>query len=113
MLSALFRRELVGQLASFGSQSAAGSFFRVVELLLRDALRLFHNKLNLPFLKSVVNSRMSLSSSAGGVALGAKAGRGAVEGIRLSPRRFHPSSLSGISAFSFQYFSFCQWSLRP
>ena len=56
MLCLLLRGELVGQLASFGGQPAAGSFFRVVELLLRDALRLFHNKPNLPFPKVVVNS---------------------------------------------------------
>ena len=47
MLPALFRGELAGQLASFGGQPAAGSFFRVVELLLRGALRLFHNAVNL------------------------------------------------------------------
>ena len=63
MLPALFRGELVGQLASFGGQPAAGSFFRVVELLLRDAVRLFHNQLNLPFPKGVVNGGVILSSS--------------------------------------------------
>ena len=56
MLPALFRREFARQLASFGGQTAAGSFFRVIGLLLRGALWLFHNQLNLPFLGSVVNS---------------------------------------------------------
>ena len=65
MLPALFRGELVGQLASFGGQPAAGSFFRVVELLLRDALRLSHNKLNLPFPEGVVNSGVVLGAEAG------------------------------------------------
>jgi hypothetical protein len=60
MLPALFRGELVGQLASFGGQPAAGSFFRVVELLLRDAGRRSHNKPNLPFPEGVVNSGMIL-----------------------------------------------------
>ena len=63
MLPALFRCELVGQLASFGGQPAAGSFFRVVELLLHDAVRLSHNYLHLSFPKGVVISGMILSSS--------------------------------------------------
>lgn len=48
MFPALFRRELVRQLARFGGQTAAGRFCRVVELLWRGALRLFHNGFNLP-----------------------------------------------------------------
>jgi hypothetical protein len=56
MFPALFRGELAGQLAGFGGQTAAGGFFRVVELLLRGALWLSHNTLNFPFLGSVVNS---------------------------------------------------------
>ena len=40
MFPALFRRELAGQLAGFGGQSAAGGFLRVVEFLLSGALRL-------------------------------------------------------------------------
>jgi len=38
MFPALFRRELVRQLARFGGQTAAGGFFRVVGLLWRGAL---------------------------------------------------------------------------
>ena len=60
MLPALFRGELVGQLASFGGQPTAGGFFRVVKLPLRDALRLSHIKVNLPFPKGVVNSGVIL-----------------------------------------------------
>jgi hypothetical protein len=39
MFPALFRSELVRQLAGFGGKTAAGSRFRVVELLLRGAAR--------------------------------------------------------------------------
>ena len=48
MFPALFRRELVGQLARFGGQTAAGRFCRVVGLLWRGALWLSHNGFNLP-----------------------------------------------------------------
>ena len=60
MLRFFLRRELAGQLAGFGGQTAAGSFFRVVELLSRGALRLFHNKLNLPFPEGVVNESVNI-----------------------------------------------------
>jgi len=55
MFPALFRRELVRQLARFGSQPAAGCFFRVVEFLWRVALRLFHSGFNLQLTAVVVN----------------------------------------------------------
>ena len=55
MFPALFRRELAGQLAGFGGQTAAGRFVRVVELLC-GALWLFHNEPNVPFPAGVVNS---------------------------------------------------------
>ena len=48
MFPALFRRELVRQLARFGGQTAAGRFCRVVGLLWRGALWLSHNVFNLP-----------------------------------------------------------------
>jgi hypothetical protein len=44
MLRFFLRREFAGQLAGFGGQTAAGSLFRVVELLLRGALRVFHRR---------------------------------------------------------------------
>lgn len=61
MFPALFRGELVGQLASFGGQTAAGGFFRVVELLLRGAVRPFHNNLKLPFPGIVVKTGQELA----------------------------------------------------
>jgi len=61
MLRFFLRRELAGQLAGFGGQTAAGSFFRVVELLSRGALRLFHNKLNFPFPEGVVNESVNMN----------------------------------------------------
>jgi len=47
MFPALFRRELVCQLARFGGQTAAGRFCRVVRLLWHGALWLSHNGFNL------------------------------------------------------------------
>ena len=67
MFPALFRRELAGQLAGFGGQTAAGGFFRVVELLWRGALRLSHNWLNLPLPEGVVNRMVDKSPAQPGV----------------------------------------------
>ena len=55
MLPALFGGELARPFTGFGSKAAARRFVRVIELLLRGAMRPFHNELNLPFLESIVN----------------------------------------------------------
>ena len=64
MLRFFLRGEFAGQLASFGGETATGSLLRVVELLLRGAFRVSHNKPKLTFPEGVVNKDLGVTNRA-------------------------------------------------
>jgi len=88
---------LLASLRALAGQPAAGSLFRVVALLLRDALRLSHNKLNLPFPEGVVNSGVVLGAEAGIEQTQAAVTARLPELIKLEPR---PQALTQSAAHS-------------
>jgi hypothetical protein len=62
MRSTFLAGEIVGHLPGLGSQAASGGCLRVIELFLRGAALLFHNRLNFSFPKGNVNNQQEINA---------------------------------------------------